>query len=171
VSRAIICCLHITPPSSIVAVIMTLFITQVCAETIRTAIPQANLNYLSIYVAEARGFFRDEGLEHETVVISGPLATAALLSGDVDFSGGSGMRAALKGAPIKGIFFQTEKVTFYLIADPSIKSAADLKGKRVAVGSSGDTQDRMITMFAERGGVSSRDIVASPWARIRTLES
>jgi ABC-type nitrate/sulfonate/bicarbonate transport system substrate-binding protein len=140
---------------------MTLLIGQAWADKIRTAIPQANLNYLSIYVAEARGFFRDEGLENETVVISGPLATAALLSGDVDFSGGggSGMRAALKGAPVKGIFFQTEKVTFYLIADPSIKSAADLKGKRVAVGSSGDTQDRMITMFAERGGVSSRDIV------------
>ena len=36
------------------------------------------------------------------MVISGPLATAALLSGDVDFSGGggSGMRAALKGAPV-----------------------------------------------------------------------
>jgi ABC-type nitrate/sulfonate/bicarbonate transport system substrate-binding protein len=143
------------------AVLLTLFTTEVWAEKIRTAIPQANLNYLSIYVAEARGFFRDEGLENETVVISGPLATAALLSGDVDFSGGggSGMRAALKGAPVKGIFFQTEKVTFYLIADPSIKTAADLKGKRVAVGSSGDTQDRMITMFAERGGVSSRDIV------------
>jgi hypothetical protein len=72
------------------------------AEKIRTAIPQANLNYLSIYVADARGFFKDEGLENETVVISGPLATAALLSGDVDFSGGggSGMRAALKGAPV-----------------------------------------------------------------------
>ena len=160
-SQAIVCCLHIARRWTLAAVLMTLFTTQVCAETIRTAIPQANLNYLSIYVAEARGFFRDEGLENETVVISGPLATAALLSGDVDFSGGggSGMRAALKGAPIKGIFFQTEKVTFYLIADPSIKSAADLKGKRVAVGSSGDTQDRMITMFAERGGVSSRDIV------------
>ncbi|HEX6173486.1 MAG TPA: ABC transporter substrate-binding protein [Candidatus Binatia bacterium] len=142
------------------AVLMIPFTSEVWAEKIRTAIPQANLNYLSIYVAEARGFFRDEGLENETVVISGPLATAALLSGDVDFSGGggSGMRAALKGAPVKGIYFQTEKVTFYLIADPSIKTAADLKGKKVAIGSSGDTQDRMITMFAERGGVSSRDI-------------
>jgi ABC-type nitrate/sulfonate/bicarbonate transport system substrate-binding protein len=140
---------------------VVLFTGKSSSERVRTAIPQANLNYLSIYVAEANGFFRDEGLEHETVVISGPLATAALLSGDVDFSGGggSGMRAALKGAPIKGIFFQSEKVTFYLIADPSIKTAADLKGKRVAVGSPGDTQDRMITMFAERGGVASRDIV------------
>src|SRR5438034_438454 len=37
------------------------------AEKIRTAIPQANLNYLSIFVAYARGFFRDDGLENKTV--------------------------------------------------------------------------------------------------------
>jgi len=142
-------------------IVLTFAASYARAEKIRTAIPQANLNYLSIYVADARGFFKDESLENETVVISGPLATAALLSGDVDFSGGggSGMRAALKGAPVKGVYFQTEKVTFYLVADPGIKSAADLKGKRIAVGSPGDTQDRMMTMFAERGGVSSREMV------------
>src|SRR5581483_5458112 len=78
----------------------------------------------------ARGFFRDEGLENETVVISGPLSIAALLSGDVDYSGagGSGMRAALKGA-------------------------------RIAIGSPGDTQDRIMTMFAERGGVAARELI------------
>jgi NitT/TauT family transport system substrate-binding protein len=148
------------------------------AERIRTAIPQANLNYLSIYVADARGFFKDEGLENETVVISGPLATAALLSGDVDFSGGggSGMRAALKGAPVKGFYFQTEKVTFYLVADPTIKTAADLKGKRIAVGSPGDTQDRMMTMFAERGGVTARELIrismgSNTSTRIRAIKS
>ena len=148
------------------------------AEKIRTAVPQANLNYLSIYVADAKGFFKDEGLENETVVISGPLSIAALLSGDVDYSGagGSGMRAALKGAPLKGIYFQSEKVTFYLVADPSIKTAADLKGKKVAIGSAGDTQDRMITMFAERGGVTSKEIMriavgADTSTRILTIKS
>ena len=135
--------------------------SSVRAEKIRTSIPQANLNYLSIYVADARGFFKDEGLENETVVISGPLSIAALLSGDIDYSGagGSGMRAALKGAPIKGFYFQSEKVTFYLVADPSIKRAADLKGKRIAIGSPGDTQDRIMTMFAERGGVAADEII------------
>jgi len=144
-----------------ISIILAFVTSFACAEKIRTAIPQANLNYLSIYVADAKGFFKDEGLENETVVISGPLSIAALLSGDVDYSGagGSGMRAALKGAPIKGIYFQSGKVTFYLVADPSIKTAADLKGKRVAIGSSGDTQDRMITMFVERGGLSGKEII------------
>ena len=31
------------------------------AEMIRTAVPRASLNYLSIYVAEGKGFFKDEG--------------------------------------------------------------------------------------------------------------
>jgi ABC-type nitrate/sulfonate/bicarbonate transport system substrate-binding protein len=34
------------------------------AEKIRTAIPQANLNYLSIHVADAKGFFKEEGLDN-----------------------------------------------------------------------------------------------------------
>jgi NitT/TauT family transport system substrate-binding protein len=137
-----------------------LFATEALAEKIRTAIPQANLNYLSIYVSDAKGFFKDEGLDNETVVISGPQATAALLSGDIDYSGagGSGMRAATKGAPIKGIVFQTEKVTFYLTTDPNISKVSDLKGKKVAIGSIGDTQDRVITMFVERGALSAGDI-------------
>jgi len=153
-------------PTWLRAITFTALISAIVAgearpQRIRTAIPQANLNYLSIFVADAKGLFREEGLENETVVISGTLSIAALLSGDVDFSGagGSGMRAALKGAPVKGIMFQADKVTFYLVADPGIKSAADLKGKKIAIGSPGDTQDRLMTMFAERGGVSSRDII------------
>jgi ABC-type nitrate/sulfonate/bicarbonate transport system substrate-binding protein len=149
--------------AAILAIIIILsFVTSFAyAEKIRTAIPQANLNYLSIHVADAKGFYRDAGLDNETVVISGPLSIAAMLSGDVDYSGagGSGMRAALKGAPIKGIMFQADKVTFYLVVDPSIKSAADLKGKRIAIGSPGDTQDRIMTMFAERGGVAARELI------------
>src|SRR5690242_13111890 len=142
--------------AAILAIIVLALVTSPArAEKIRTAIPQANLNYLSIFVADARGFFRDEGLDNETVVISGPLSIAALLSGDVDYSGagGSGMRVALKGAPIKGIMFQADKVTFYLVVDSTIKSANDLKGKKIAIGSPGDTQDRIMTMFAERAGV------------------
>jgi ABC-type nitrate/sulfonate/bicarbonate transport system substrate-binding protein len=136
------------------------------AQQVRTVIPRATLNYLSVPVAEVKGYFRDQGLENQTIVIPGSTAIAALVSGDVDYSGvgGTGMRAALRGAPIKAIMFQTEKVTWYLLAAPDIQKIADLKGKRVAVGTIGDTQDALITMLVEREGVSARDIsrVAMP---------
>jgi NitT/TauT family transport system substrate-binding protein len=137
-----------------------LFATTASAERVRTAIPRATVNYLSLPVAEVKGFFRSEGLENETIVIPGTTAIAALVSGNVDYSGagGSGMRAAVRGAPIKAIMFQTEKVTWYLLAAADITRIADLKGKRVAVGTVGDTQDALITMLVEREGLTARDI-------------
>src|ERR671919_515296 len=136
------------------------------AERVRTAIPRATVNYLSLPVAEGKGFFRSEGLENETIVIPGTTAIAALVSGNVDYSGagGSGMRAAVRGAPIKAVMFQTEKVTWYLQAAPDIQKISDLKGKRIAVGTIGDTQDTLITMLLEREGLSGRDVtrVAMP---------
>jgi len=148
------------------------------AEKIRTAVPRASLNYLSIYVAEAKGFFRDEGLANETIVIGGPAAIAALVSGNVDFSGagGSGLRAAAKGAELKAILYQTEKVTWYFVVHPSIKQVADLKGKKIAVGLIGDSEDRFSTMFVERGGLSAKDITRIPMgtssgARIAAIKS
>ena len=143
-----------------------LFAAPAPAERVRTVIPRATVNYLSLPVAEVKGFFRNEGLDNETIVIPGTTAIAALVSGDVEYSGagGSGMRAAVKGAPIKAIMFQTEKVTWYLLAAPDILKISDLKGKRIAVGTVGDTQDTLITMMAEREGVAGRDItrVAMP---------
>jgi ABC-type nitrate/sulfonate/bicarbonate transport system substrate-binding protein len=145
---------------------LSVFAAVASAEQVRTVIPRATLNYLSVAVAEVKGYFREQNLDNQSIVIPGSTAIAALVSGNVDFSGagGTGMRAALRGAPIKAIMFQTEKVTWYLLAAGEIQKIADLKGKRVAVGTVGDTQDALITLLVERAGVSGRDIsrVAMP---------
>ena len=130
------------------------------AEKIRTSIPGLNLNYLSVFAAEARGFFKDEGLENESIVIGGPAGIAALVSGDVDYSGagGSGLRAAVKGAPLKAIMYQTERPTWYLVVHPSITQVSDLRGKRIGVALIGDSEDRFTTLFVERSGLSAKDV-------------
>ena len=149
-----------------IAAFVSLLTAAAWAEQVKTVIPRATLNYLSVPVAEVKGYFRDQGLENQTIVIPGSTAIAALVSGNVDYSGagGTGMRAALRGAPIKAVMFQTEKVTWYLLAAPDVQKISDLKGKRVAVGTIGDTQDALITLLVEREGVSGRDIsrVAMP---------
>jgi NitT/TauT family transport system substrate-binding protein len=147
-------------------------------ERIRTAVPGLNLNYLSVFAAEERGFFRDEGLENETIVIGGPAGIAALVSGDVDYSGagGSGLRAAVKGAPLKAIMYQTEKPTWYLVVSPGITQASDLKGKKIGVSLIGDSEDRFTTLFVERSGLSAKDVTkislgTSPGDRILAIKS
>jgi ABC-type nitrate/sulfonate/bicarbonate transport system substrate-binding protein len=134
--------------------------TSAPAEKIRTSVPGLNLNYLTVFSADERKFFRDEGLDNETIVIGGPAGIAALVSGDVDYSGagGSGLRAAARGAPLKAILYQTEKVTWYLVVHPSITRAADLKGKKIGVALIGDSEDRFMTLFVERAGVSAKDV-------------
>jgi NitT/TauT family transport system substrate-binding protein len=148
------------------------------AERVRTVIPRSTVNYLSLPVADVKGFFRAEGLENETIVIPGTTAIAALVSGNVDFSGagGSGLRAAAKGAELKAVMYQTEKVTWYFVVHPSIKQVSDLKGKKVGVGLIGDSEDRFSTMFVERGGLSAKDITRIPMgtssgARIAAIKS
>ena len=149
-------------PLSLAAFVLgfSLCVATVSAEKIRTVIPQSSLNYLSVYIAESKGFFQQEGFEHEILVLAGPVAAAALLGGSADFGGGGGsaMRAAAGGAPLKGIFFQTDKVTVYLVTDPSISKAADLKGKKVGVGGIGSSQDRLVTMYMEQAGLAANDI-------------
>ena len=148
------------------------------AERIRTSIPGLNLNYLSVLTAGAKGFFKDEGLENETIVIGGPAGIAALVSGDVDFSGagGSGLRTAAKGAALKAIMYQTEKPTWYLVVHPSITQVSDLKGKKIGVSLIGDSEDRFTTLFVERGGLSAKDVTkislgTSPGDRILAIKS
>jgi ABC-type nitrate/sulfonate/bicarbonate transport system substrate-binding protein len=130
------------------------------AEKIRTAVPGLNLNYLSIFSADMKGFFKDEGLDNETIVIGGPAGIAALISGDVDYSGagGSGLRAAVKGAPLKAIMYQTERPTWYLIVHPSISQVSDLRRKKIGVALLGDSEDRFTTLYVERGGLYAKDV-------------
>ena len=142
------------------AILASIFVNKAEAEKIRTSVPGLNLNYLSIFSADARGFFKDEGLENETIVVGGPAGIAALISGDVDYSGagGSGLRAAVKGAPLKAIMYQTERPTWYLIVHPTISHVTDLRGKKIGVALLGDSEDRFTTLLVERAGLSAKDV-------------
>jgi NitT/TauT family transport system substrate-binding protein len=155
------------------------FSAEAHSEKIRSAIPSASIHYLSLYVAEEKGFFKEEDLENEIVSIGGPTGIAALLSGAIDYSGagGSGMRAVISGgAPLKVIMFQTERVTWYLVTGPNISKIADLKGKTVGVNALRDTTDTLLTRYFEGHGLAAGDfnriaLGTSPSTVIAALKS
>lgn len=97
------------------------------------ALPAVNFGtILPGFVGNDQGYFRDEGIEVETPTMAPPAAIAGVVSGQVDFAvAGSGVRAAMQGAPLKSVFYYFNTTLFEVISTPAIKSMADLKGKRI----------------------------------------
>ena len=87
------------------------------------------------------------------------LASATPWYRDISKGQVQGLIAAWLGYFLDGFDFA---LIIYVVAD--IAKVSDLKGKRIAVGTIGDTQDTLITMLAEREGLAAREItrVAMP---------
>jgi NitT/TauT family transport system substrate-binding protein len=108
--------------------------------------PAATLSDAPYYVAIDKGFYREDGLEVLSIFVEGGVRGAqALMAGSIHFSLGlgSGTRAALAGAALKGVFGFNEKPIHSLFgrADLGVKSPQDLRGKRIAVTSIGSSTD------------------------------
>ncbi len=122
-------------------------------------VPQSSVNYLSVYVAESRGLFHQEGFEHETLVLAGPVAAAALLAA-VSTLPAAAERHARSGGWRAGErdFFSDRQVTFYLVTDGSVTKAAESERQEVGVGGVGSSQDRLDHNLYRTGGFRASDI-------------
>jgi len=121
------------------------------ADKVRVTIPVfSEVDYAPFYLGTDKGYFAEEGLEVELVGAGGGVATPALVSGDVQFSGSpsAAISAILKGAPLKIIYVMRDRPPYQLWAsDPAIKTLADLKGKQVGVVSRGDTHENSVRLL------------------------
>ena len=94
----------------------------------------------AIYVAQEQGFFRKYDLDVSFVQVrNGPVGMAALSSGETQFHWGS-VSAANLGAIAEGadLIFAAgfiNRLTGMFVANPKIKSPAELKGKSIGVNS------------------------------------
>ncbi len=104
---------------------------------------RGGLSIGSLLYGIERGFYRAEGIDLLYVSIRADLGIKAMLAGEIDYiySAGTALRAAVRGVPVKALSFDFYKVFHSLMARPEIKSALDLKGKKVAVSSFGATAD------------------------------
>ena len=97
-------------------------------------------NDTPLFLARDQGIFAKHGIEPTLVQIAGPTSVAAVLSGQVQFghSGGSEViGAAVEGGDVKIIAVQSPVFPFLVMSQPDIKTATDLKGKKVGVSQPG----------------------------------
>jgi ABC-type nitrate/sulfonate/bicarbonate transport system substrate-binding protein len=99
---------------------------------IRMGISTTSIAFLSIYAAQLKGFYRDEGIDLELILMPATLASSAVLTGDIDYNGAvtGVIAAAVQGRPMKVLIFTADRSLQSIISRKEIKEPKDLKGKR-----------------------------------------
>jgi NitT/TauT family transport system substrate-binding protein len=116
---------------------------------------------IDLYIAQERGFFREEGLDAQLVQVRATAAIAAVLSGEVNALGsiGSAIRAIPRGAPIKVLAVSLRRPVFWLVSRPELKTFADLKGKVLGTTTLGGSQHTAgIRMLRKAGLNPDKDV-------------
>lgn len=129
----------------------------------RFSVSAASIAEVPFRIANVKGFYREEGLDVEVILIRGAVGMQALLGGSVDYTSASGstIAAAVRGIPVKLVFIASAKPQFDLIAQPQIRSIADLKGKNVGISSRGGAIDLLMQLIVQKNGlVPNKDVVS-----------
>jgi NitT/TauT family transport system substrate-binding protein len=116
-------------------------------------------------VARERGYYRQEALDVQLVVMPSGLGTQALLGGNVKFStaGGAGLMPILRGAPVRFMFTTFSRPMFWLYSRSDIRSVDSLKGKKVGVSSLGSGPDSLLREILKKHGLDGgRDVAIMP---------
>jgi NitT/TauT family transport system substrate-binding protein len=126
--------------------------------------PALTFGDIPYFIARENGFYRDEGFQVKDIMIRGGVtASQALQAGSVPFTLalGTGARAALSGMTIKAVMVFCDKPYHFLYARPDlgVRSAKDLKGKRIAVTGLGSTTYYAARKVAQQIGLDpDRDV-------------
>ncbi len=104
-------------------------------ERVKIGRPSLSMNFMQPVLARQAGIDRQEGLWADVIQMQTPVAIAALIAGDVDYTLAfeSSVNAVMKGAPLVGIEIYQIKLPQVIVARPEIRTFADLKGKSAAV--------------------------------------
>jgi ABC-type nitrate/sulfonate/bicarbonate transport system substrate-binding protein len=123
--------------SVLVCLIVLLFAVEPARaiENVRVAYPSMSTSVFCLIIAQKEGYLKEEGLDAQLLSIRGEIAIRTTLAGEVDFftNAGSALAAAVRGVPVKIVTVFQDKPGWDLIAQPDIKSVAQLRGKNIAV--------------------------------------
>jgi NitT/TauT family transport system substrate-binding protein len=149
------------------------------AAKIIVGLSSVNVAFLPVYVSEAKGFFKDEGVDVLLVLFNaGATNLQALVGGDVQIMGSAfvetiGGRAA--GVDIKNFWGVSNIMPFQLYSQSDFKSMKQAKGKRFAISRFGSLTDFLTRASLRHFGVDPKDVtilqIGSTPARFAALSA
>ena len=122
------------------------------ADKIRVGVPQQVIHFLTLPLAQKKGFLKEEGFDVEIVRVSGPVGRSALMSGEIDYYTPIAfiVQSAIAGLPLKVMASYVNCPPFVLMSRPEFKSAQDLKGKTMGIGAPPGSSPDIIARLALR---------------------
>jgi NitT/TauT family transport system substrate-binding protein len=143
-------------------VVLPFSLPQRSSAKIIVGLSSVNVAFLPVYVTEAKGFFKDEGLDVLLVLFNaGATNLQALIGGDVHIMGSAfvetiGGRAA--GVDVKNFWGVCNIMPFQLFSQPDFKSMKQAKGKRFAISRFGSLTDFLTRATLRHFGVDEKEV-------------
>jgi ABC-type nitrate/sulfonate/bicarbonate transport system substrate-binding protein len=131
-----------------------------------------------VFISLDKGFFTEQNLKVDIVYVpSSAQVIQQLTSGSLDVTMSTGLvdpiRAIEKGSPIAIVRLEAQSPPYALVAKPSIKSYADLKGKVISVGGPKDITriyvERMLAPSGVKPGEFDMVFAGATSARAQAL--
>jgi len=125
-------------------VLSVLFVqSPAAAENVKIGLPSVTITAMPFFVAKEHGFFQQEGLNAEMVVMPASLNIKVLLAGEIQYAAtiGSAVAAAIRGINVRTIMLFVDRPLQDLVGASSISTIPDVKGKVLAISSRGGLQD------------------------------
>ncbi len=128
---------------------------------VRVAIPSLSVNAVSTLIPKAMGYWRDEGLDVDVIVVRATASLLALSAREVEFTtlGGGALLGIIRGLPHRVVFAPYRRPNYALYARAEIRSIQELEGKKVGVSSIGSGPDSLLRdLFQRRMGEGAKKV-------------
>jgi ABC-type nitrate/sulfonate/bicarbonate transport system substrate-binding protein len=124
-------------------------------------IPGKSLAVIVFYFGKDKGFFFEEGIDAQLVAMSPPVAIAAMVAGELDFSTtlGAATVAIMRGSSLKRVFYVQQDPTFALTAQPEIKTIRELTGKVIGVNAPTDAMGMSAKMILKGNRIDPSQVI------------
>jgi ABC-type nitrate/sulfonate/bicarbonate transport system substrate-binding protein len=135
------------------------------ATSVKIAVPVTppNVVHLPPYVAQELGYFKDENLTVELVRFEGGVgALKAMVGGGVNLAGTSTepvVNAISQGVEVRVVGSYAPNISqVFAVRGDVIKTAADLRGKRIGIQESGAFADALSRAYLKKVGIDAKDV-------------
>lgn len=132
------------------------------AEEVSVSYATFTASYMDHLVAFERGYFTEEGLTLNRIIVGGGIATQTLVANKLDFSssGSSAISAAIRGGPVKVIYTNLSRPGYKLVTNRlEIRTMQDLIGRKIAINTHGDTGHLATLLLLKKHHINPKSVL------------